>query len=44
MGCPDRRRVVAVVNNEKPLLEVLTITLEEEGYEVRAFDNTGDAL
>jgi DNA-binding response OmpR family regulator len=39
-----RRQVVAIVNNEKSLVEALTLNLREEGYEVRAYANTAAAL
>jgi two-component system, OmpR family, response regulator ChvI len=41
---PHRRQVIAVVNDEAALLEGLTYNLRDEGYEVRLYDNTADAL
>lgn len=38
------KKSVAIVNNEAALVEALTYTLMDQGYEVRAYDNTADAL
>lgn len=39
-----RRRTVAVVNDDDALVQLLRFNLEREGYAVRAFTNTDDAL
>jgi DNA-binding response OmpR family regulator len=44
VGASHRRQVIAVVNNEAALVQALSYNLREEGYDVRAYDNTADAL